>query len=76
MRGITSAGIGCAKENNAGVYTKIENYIEWIDFYNKNDIRTIRQVIKDLENSRHPFDSLNEIKSYMYEELSVGRNFE
>ena len=31
--GITSFGIGCAKPNIPGVYTKITNYLGWIQQY-------------------------------------------
>ena len=79
LRGITSAGIGCAKANNAGIYTRIENYTNWIKLYNDNSLQSIREIISELENSRnteHNFDTTKDIKKYIYQEISAGRDFD
>ena len=31
IAGITSYGIGCARAENPGVYTRVSVYIDWID---------------------------------------------
>jgi len=78
LRGIVSAGIGCARQNHAGIYTRIEKYIDWVNLFINNDLRAIREHKNSLRsgNSGHQRSGTmtnREARQLQYKLLTEGK---
>ena len=74
--GETKKTIFLFRPNNAGLYTRIENYITWIDTYANTDIRAIRAHKDSLKNQRNKLTN-REARQLQFQLITEGKvNFE
>lgn len=76
LRGITSSGIRCAEENKPGIYTRIEKFTRWIEYYNTTPLPEIRRTMRELLSGRFNFATVNDVQKYIFDEVTAGRSID